>query len=295
MALSGGSTALRSIKVGLLVLLPRVGGLLGWYSFRSFFRASSLPLPFYSSEDFTAEWIEPTDPRSARIHRIAPFSLRNQSGELVTNASLHGKVYVANFFFTGCPGICPKMATNLLRIQTAFSTDDDVVLVSHSVMPDKDSEKMLRTYASDHGVVSESGTCLLVTRSRSTHWRGVRTLRKSSPDLSRTAASFCTPKTCCSLTATAESVGSTTRPSRWMPIRRLRTFVCSSASDEKIRGSPHRSVACGCSPTFIRRDPHRAGPRITKAEQVPTAAHCTPDDEAACLHHKFATFPPAWL
>lgn len=154
MALSGGSTALRSIKVGLLVLLLGVGGLLGWYSFRSFFRASSLPLPFYSSEDFTAEWIEPTDPRSARIHRIAPFSLRNQSGELVTNASLHGKVYVANFFFTGCPGICPKMATNLLRIQTAFSTDDDVVLVSHSVMPDKDSEKVLRTYASDHGVLS---------------------------------------------------------------------------------------------------------------------------------------------
>ena len=154
MALSGVSTASRFIKGGLLMLLLGVGGALGWYSFRSSFRGPPLPLPFYSSEDFTAEWIEPTDPRFANIHRIAPFSLRNQSGELVTNASLDGKIYVANFFFTGCPGICPKMATNLLRVQTAFLTDDEVRLVSHSVMPDKDSQEVLRTYANDHGVVS---------------------------------------------------------------------------------------------------------------------------------------------
>ena len=144
MALSGASTVSRFIKGGLLLLLLGVCAAL--YLATSSVRAVTLPLPFYSSEDFTAEWMEPSDPRLPKLHRIAPFSLRNQAGELVTNATLQGKIYVANFFFTGCQGICPKMATNL--------SDDEVLLVSHSVMPEKDSQEVLRSYAADNGVVA---------------------------------------------------------------------------------------------------------------------------------------------
>lgn len=154
MALSGASTVSRSIKSGLLILLLGVGCALGWYSLRGSFHIASLPLPFYSSEDFTAEWIDRADPRFAKIHRIAPFSLRNQAGAQIANANLAGKIYIANFFFTGCPGICPKMATNLRRLQDAFRSDDDVLLVSHSVMPEKDSEEVLRTYALEQGVIA---------------------------------------------------------------------------------------------------------------------------------------------
>lgn len=111
------------------------------------------PLPFYNSADFTAEWIAPHQPGYGQIHRIAPFALRNQQGQTVTRDSLAGKIYVANFFFSSCPMVCPKMLANLRRIQTAFQDDAHVLLVSHSVMPDVDSTQVLQEYARDNGIV----------------------------------------------------------------------------------------------------------------------------------------------
>ncbi len=154
MASSEDLTVSRSISAVLLVLLVSAACALGWYKFRGSAMVAVPRLPFYCAEDFTAEWIAPTDPRYSKIHRIAPFSLRNQHGDLVTNATLAGKIYVANFFFTRCPGICPKMATNFLRVQTAFASDDDVRLVSHSVMPDSDTPEVLQNYAAEHGVTA---------------------------------------------------------------------------------------------------------------------------------------------
>ncbi|HQY63400.1 MAG: SCO family protein [Myxococcales bacterium] len=109
-------------------------------------------IPFYSTADFTAEWLAPVDPRYARIHRVGPFSLRDQQGELVSNASLRGKLYVASFFFTQCTSLCPKMLVNLRRVQRAFQDEPRVILVSHSVMPSVDSEAVLRRYARENGV-----------------------------------------------------------------------------------------------------------------------------------------------
>lgn len=154
MASSDDLTVSRSIRAVLLVLLVSAACALGWYKSRGAALVGVQQLPFYCAEDFTAEWIAPTDPRYSKIHRIAPFSLRNQQGDVVSNATLAGKIYVANFFFTSCPGICPKMATNLLRVQTAFASDDDVRLVSHSVMPDSDTPEVLQVYASEHGVTA---------------------------------------------------------------------------------------------------------------------------------------------
>jgi len=154
MASSEDLTVSRSINAVLLVLLVSAACALGWYKFCGSSMVAVPRLPFYCAEDFTAEWIAPTDPRYSKIHRIAPFSLRNQHGDLVTNATLAGKIYVANFFFTRCPGICPKMATNFLRVQTAFASDDDVRLVSHSVMPDSDTPEVLQNYAAEHGVTA---------------------------------------------------------------------------------------------------------------------------------------------
>ena len=154
MASSDDLTVSRSIKAVLLMFLVSAVCAVGWYKLRGSTLVGVPRLPFYCAEDFTAEWIAPTDPRYPKIHRIARFSLLNQQGDLVTNGTLAGKIYVANFFFTSCPGICPKMATNFLRVQTAFANDDDVRLVSHSVMPDSDTPEVLRTYAAEHGVVA---------------------------------------------------------------------------------------------------------------------------------------------
>ncbi len=109
-------------------------------------------LPYYGSADFTAEWLAPGTPEYAKLHRIAPFSLRNQQDRLVSEQSLRGKIYVANFFFSSCPSVCPKMLANLRRIQDAFASDPGVLLVSHSVMPGVDSVEVLAEYGEKNGV-----------------------------------------------------------------------------------------------------------------------------------------------
>ena len=154
MAWSGASIVSLFIRKGVLVLLLCLLSGVLWWRADCGGRTRQGTLPFYSTEDFTAEWVAPSSPRYGSIHKIAPFSLRNQQGELITQASLAGKIYVVNFFFSSCPGICPKMASNLRRIQTAFASDEDVRLVSHSVMPDKDSVEVLRQYAAEHQITS---------------------------------------------------------------------------------------------------------------------------------------------
>ncbi|KYG75445.1 SCO family protein [Roseivirga echinicomitans] len=110
------------------------------------------PLPFYNSADFTPEWIDEEDEQYSQVHTIANFSFQNQSGDVINNESLAGKIYVADFFFTICPSICPKMTSNLEKIQTEFVNDESVMLVSHTVMPWVDSVGVLKAYADMHGI-----------------------------------------------------------------------------------------------------------------------------------------------
>lgn len=112
------------------------------------------PLPFYNSADFTPEWIEKYDPEFNQIHTINTFSFTNQEGQRISNTSLSGSIYVADFFFTICPSICPKMTSNMMRIQEAF-TPDQVKIASFSVMPWADSVTVLKNYAEVKGIDSE--------------------------------------------------------------------------------------------------------------------------------------------
>lgn len=167
---SAARTAFRYTRSSLLLLAMVLVGLCLLRPRSSRARASeprALPgaaaslIPFYSTADFTAEWIAPSDPRFARIHKIAPFALRNQEGEAVSDETLRGKVYVATFFFSSCTSLCPKMLANLRKIQRTFREDPAVALVSHSVMPSVDSEAVLRKYAHQNGI--ERGKWHLLT------------------------------------------------------------------------------------------------------------------------------------
>ena len=100
-------------------------------------------LPYYNTPDFTPFWTEKAD----KPHRIADFSFQNQDGKTVTNADFDGKIYIANFFFTTCPSICPKMQSNLTAVATAFEHDDNVHIISHTVMPWIDTVGRLKEYA----------------------------------------------------------------------------------------------------------------------------------------------------
>ena len=111
-------------------------------------------LPFFNSADFTPEWIPESSEKYKDIHRIPAFEFTNQEGKVVTNKTYEGKIYVADFFFTSCPGICPRLAKNMGVLQAAYKTDETVLLLSHSVTPVKDSVPVLKEYALENNVDS---------------------------------------------------------------------------------------------------------------------------------------------
>lgn len=94
-------------------------------------------------------------------HRVGDFSFYNQLGETVTQKNLEGKIYVADFFFTTCPSICPKMATQMQRVFERFKANEQVMLVSHTVMPEVDSVPVLAEYAKKYG--ADGGKWLFLT------------------------------------------------------------------------------------------------------------------------------------
>jgi protein SCO1/2 len=82
------------------------------------------------------------------FHSIPPFEFINQDGKKITDKDYEGKIYVADYFFTTCQSICPKMATELLRVQEAFAyTKGLVQILSHTVNPENDSVPVLRAYS----------------------------------------------------------------------------------------------------------------------------------------------------
>jgi protein SCO1/2 len=81
------------------------------------------------------------------FHTVPSFTLLNQNSDSISNADLLGKVYVADFFFTTCPSICPIMTNNLVKVQRAFKDVENFALVSHTVNPEFDREDILKAYA----------------------------------------------------------------------------------------------------------------------------------------------------
>jgi protein SCO1 len=106
-------------------------------------------LPYYDTPNFTPKW-EMTNENT--FHKIRPFKLINQENQSFTEKDIEGKICVADFFFTTCPGICPKLATSMTTLQTAFLNDDEILLLSHTVTPEKDSVPVLKKYAEKKNV-----------------------------------------------------------------------------------------------------------------------------------------------
>lgn len=94
-------------------------------------------------------------------HTIPPFSFMAQTGKTVTEKDFRGKITVADFFFTNCQGICPKMSTQLTRVQKTFKDYPDVRLLSHTVDPERDDVATLKHYADMYG--ADSTKWFLVT------------------------------------------------------------------------------------------------------------------------------------
>lgn len=110
-------------------------------------------LPFYNSEDFTPEWISKTDEKYNKIHTINEFEFTNQNGKKIDNNDVSGKIHIADFFFTTCPGICPILVKNMSKIQEVYQNDEDIILLSYSVMPGVDTVDKINEYASEKNII----------------------------------------------------------------------------------------------------------------------------------------------
>lgn len=110
-------------------------------------------LPYYNEESFTPNWLVPGTEEEKEFHKIPDFTLINQLGDTITQKTFEDKIYITDFFFASCPGICPQMTSNMFKLQQTFLNDADVLFLSHSVTPTMDSVLVLSNYAKMHGVI----------------------------------------------------------------------------------------------------------------------------------------------
>ncbi len=109
-------------------------------------------LPVYQPNMVNSDLVDSTLQYKKKYHRIADFSLTNQNGTTITQEDYTGKIYIADFFFTTCPTICPIMTKNMAAIQEQIMNEHEVMLLSHSVTPEIDSVAQLKKYALEKGV-----------------------------------------------------------------------------------------------------------------------------------------------
>jgi len=88
-------------------------------------------------------------------HTIADFRFVDQDSNEVTNETFRDKIYVADFFFTSCRTICPKMKTQMLRVYDSIQDEPDVLLLSHTIDPEYDTVALLHDFANRLGVKSD--------------------------------------------------------------------------------------------------------------------------------------------
>lgn len=140
---------LKSYKTFIIVfLILSLGIFFGIYALQT----PEKMLPIYSPRDINPELVDSTVQHIGNDHKIADFAFTNQNGKLITQKEYENTIYVADFFFTTCPTICPKMTDNMVWLQNQLEKYPNVKLLSFSVTPDIDTPQILKKYAVEKGV-----------------------------------------------------------------------------------------------------------------------------------------------
>jgi protein SCO1 len=113
------------------------------------------PLPIFGHREVVVNEVDGNKVVDTVFHTIARFSFVNQDSAVVTNETVRDKIYVADFFFTSCRTICPKMKTQMLRVYDSIQSLDDVLILSHTIDPTYDTVALLRDFAERLGVTSD--------------------------------------------------------------------------------------------------------------------------------------------
>ena len=137
-------------RYGLLIVFFIVFSVVAISSF-NYVQTQEKKLPIYSPSMVSDELVEEDLRYVKKYHRISDFSLLNQNGNNITQEDYKNKIYVADFFFTTCPDICPIMTGNMLYLQENLK-DTNVMLASFSVTPKIDTVEVLKEYSTLKGV-----------------------------------------------------------------------------------------------------------------------------------------------
>ena len=137
-------------RYGLLIVFFIVFSVVAISSF-NYVQTQEKKLPIYSPSMVSDELVEEELRYVKKYHRSSDFSLLNQNGNNVTQEDYKNKIYVADFFFTTCPDICPIMTGNMLYLQENLK-DTNVMLASFSVTPKIDTVEVLKEYSTLKGV-----------------------------------------------------------------------------------------------------------------------------------------------
>ena len=109
-------------------------------------------LPIYGNRHAVAKTVNGQTEMDTVYQTIPAFKFINQYGDSLSDKNLAGKIYVADFFFTSCPSICPVMQRNMLNVYIAYRSTPDVKIVSFTIDPKYDSVKVLKKYADKLGI-----------------------------------------------------------------------------------------------------------------------------------------------
>ena len=134
------------IKVGIFSVIFFTGVFIVY-----FITLDARTLPIYNPYQLNPDVVDVSMQNVTKDHKIADFSLIDQEGKTVTENDFEGKIYVADFFFTTCQSICPKMSGQMQRLSVEFEEDDELKFISHTVYPEVDSVPLLKAYAKDYG------------------------------------------------------------------------------------------------------------------------------------------------
>jgi protein SCO1/2 len=119
-------------------------------------KPSKNALPYYNNPNFDPQFLNSLEAEKLIDHTIADFSMTDQHNKTVTQKDIEGKIHIANFFFSSCGSICPKMTNNLIAVQDKFRNEKDIVLLSYSVTPWQDSVSALKNFAEKYKITASN-------------------------------------------------------------------------------------------------------------------------------------------
>ncbi|MDB5109726.1 MAG: hypothetical protein JWR67_840 [Mucilaginibacter sp.] len=135
-------------------LLPAIVVMLLWNACK--FNDNKKTLPIYGNRQPVTKTINGQTVTDTIYQTIPKFKFVNQYGDSISNKMLDGNIYVADFFFTTCPSICPVMHRNMLKVYNTFKNTGNFKILSHTIDPKHDSIPVLKKYADKLGVTGNT-------------------------------------------------------------------------------------------------------------------------------------------